>query len=244
MSDCIVHYEGYSDKEDKLFSLNNKQYVRLAKAKECRLELGGENLHVLQSNKIPETFKENYFYHAKCYKKYTQAISRVANISDSSSPGPSRIQRTGDLGKILFPKYCMICKKHIIAVNREKQYPKLIELEKAELQIRQAAQLHNDEILLAAIKGTSSLRAAEFRIHTKCHKDYTRICPIKTKYPKQIEDTEIAEEGTTQRYHFRNRAINPNYSTCADDESDNTEDDEIESEVETRSNVELESIYS
>ena len=46
--------------------------------------------------------------------------------------------------------------------------------------------------MLATIQAVTSLRAAEFRIHSKCQKDYTRICPTKAKRAKS--DSEIVEE--------------------------------------------------
>ena len=77
------------------------------------------------------------------------------------------MKRTGDLGKHLFPKYCMLCRKETpIQVNRKKQYPKLISLDSAEEAIKEAAHMKKDDTLLAAIEGVPSLQAADF-VYTK-----------------------------------------------------------------------------
>ena len=57
--------------------------------------------------------------------------------------------------------------------------------------IKEAAKLSNDETMLMAIHGYKSLRAAEFRIHAKCYKDYTRICPPKKIRIKCIDSEKI-----------------------------------------------------
>ena len=83
MSSCIVHYQGYDDTE--LLPLSKFNYDRLKHAKQCRVELGGENVHTPQSCNIPDTFIENKFYHLKCYKKYTHAISRSTKRKAAAS---------------------------------------------------------------------------------------------------------------------------------------------------------------
>ena len=109
-------------------------------------------------------FKPDHFITKNADKKYTMAISVLKKKNEKkalSSSGPSRIRRTGDLGKKLFPKYCMLCKKlNPIVVEGKKQYPQLLDLYGAELAIKEAAKIHNDDVLLAAIEATSSLRAA------------------------------------------------------------------------------------
>ena len=65
----------------------------------------------------------------------------------------------------------MLCKSDKpIKVQGKKQVPKLLDLPNADAAIREAALIQNDQALLAAIQGTSSLRSAEFRVHEKCRK--------------------------------------------------------------------------
>ena len=101
----------------------------------------------------------------------------------TSTAGSSRVQRAGELGSTLFPPYCMLCKSEkSIKVKGKKQYPKVLREINAEMSIRETARLHNDEKLLTAIMPeTLSLHSAEFKIHDKCCKDYTQICPPKRK---------------------------------------------------------------
>ena len=75
---CTVHYDDYVDPNDQLILLEKDGYERLVLAETCRRELGGGNVHALQSSQIPKQFVENILYHSKCYKKFTSAIS-VAN---------------------------------------------------------------------------------------------------------------------------------------------------------------------
>ena len=147
------------------------------------VKLGGDNVQPDQSNGIPPTFQTGLFYHQNCYKKYTKATSVLKRKNENeSTTATSTVRRTGELGKILFPKYCMLCMSDKpIKVQGKKQVPKLLDLPNAEAAIREAALIQNDQALLAAIQGTSSLRSAEFRVHEKCRKTYTRTCPSTTK---------------------------------------------------------------
>ena len=165
MSYCVIHYNGYTEDDEKLLYLNQENYDRLLLAKQSRSELGGDNTHAEQGNSIPQSYDDNLFYHRKCYQKYTKAISVLKTkkgVTDTPcQPSSSRVKRTGDLGKTLFPDYCMICKKSgPIHVKKKKQFPRLLELEKAEKSIEDAADIRQDDIMLAAIRSVYSLRAA------------------------------------------------------------------------------------
>ena len=65
MASCIVHYGAHE--ESDLLPLTKEHYERLVEAKKCRCELGGENLHALQSNDIPNLFPDNRFLYSNCY---------------------------------------------------------------------------------------------------------------------------------------------------------------------------------
>ena len=65
---------------------------------------------------------------------------KLRKKEESEGTTSSRVKRTGDLGKHLFPKYCMLCRKETpIQVNRKKQYPKLISLDSAVEAIKETA---------------------------------------------------------------------------------------------------------
>ena len=120
----------------------------------------------------------------------------------------------------------------------------LLELLKAEEAIKEASKIRNDQVLLAAIEGTLSLRAAEYKVHDKCQKDYTRVCPAKTKRNKdsdgvtdKVEDME-GPSGFSRGYFLRDRpargagldeSLNPEEESANEgemkmNEGDNTED--------------------
>ena len=186
---CCVHYSLYTN--EKILPLGEDHHARLLEAKNARFNLGGDNVHPEQGAGIPPVFPSdsNLSFHQNCYKKYTKAISvwnkRKNETGESSaSSSSSRLQRTGDVGGVLFPKYCMICKsdKVIKVKGKKRQVPKVLRELKAEASIREAAKLHQDNAMIAAIMPeTLSLRSAEFKVHDKCRQDYTRICPPKTK---------------------------------------------------------------
>lgn len=129
---CVVHYEGLTGENEQLKILWKDFYDVLVTAKSDRLELGGDNIHEKQSQRIPTSYADNMFYHQKCYKKYTMAISvnrkrkRAENTINTSTPSNAskRSRRSGEVSAILFPEHCMVCKKIVVVKNRKKVYPK------------------------------------------------------------------------------------------------------------------------
>lgn len=189
---CIVHYENYVLETEKLLPLTKDGHERLLLAAASRLELGGGNIHEVQSSQIPKMYIENLLYHSKCYKKFTSAISVAKKSStSSSSKDPTRSRRSGEQGSHLLPPCCMFCMKETPrTVNHKKQDVRKITLQSTEERIRLAAELKKDERLLAVIRGTNSLLAAEFMCHEKCHGDYVRCVPARKKREKTIDTAE------------------------------------------------------
>ena len=68
---CIVHYEGYVDKNECAKLLDKKGYERLLLAATYRSKLGGINCHEVQSSQIPKEYIEGLVRHTNCYKKFT-----------------------------------------------------------------------------------------------------------------------------------------------------------------------------
>ena len=182
MGECIVHYENNEDEE--LYPLTEEHYDRLVSAKNSRLELGGDNVHARQSSNIPEVYPENNSFHTSCYKKFTKAISIRKRKCSTSTSENGRVKRTGELGKKLFPEWCMICKKVVLREKNTRHKPHKLELLSAENAIRAACIRKNDSEMAAAIAGTDSLLAAEFKVHSKCQKEYTRVRPEKPRCQK------------------------------------------------------------
>ena len=51
---CTVHYDNYVDDDEELNQLRKEKHVKLLSAITSRLELGGGNLHEMQSCQIPQ----------------------------------------------------------------------------------------------------------------------------------------------------------------------------------------------
>ena len=56
---CTVHYDNYVDNNEELNPLSKEKHERLLLAVASRLELGGGNLHEVQSSQIPKQYVEN-----------------------------------------------------------------------------------------------------------------------------------------------------------------------------------------
>ena len=95
---CTVHYENYVDENEQLLPLCTDGYERLVLATACRNELGGGNIHEVQSSQIPKQYAENIVFHRKCYKKFTSAISTANKNVPSTSEASTRTRRSGDQG--------------------------------------------------------------------------------------------------------------------------------------------------
>ena len=180
---CIVHYSRL--KSGKLTSLTNETLQRLHQAKDARNELGGDNVHTLQAEAIPDVLDSNiHCVHMDCYKKFTKAIAvrnakhkRDAEFDETPLARKKRnVNSSNNRG--MFPKKCMNPKcgtAKPIKVKGEKQEIALIQTKSTCETILQAANLKNDSEMMLAIEG-QDLIAKEFMIHRKCYKDYTRIC--------------------------------------------------------------------
>ena len=53
---CVVHYENHTVKNEQSLSLGKNEYHRLMEAVACRFDLGGGNIHELQSSQIPNKY--------------------------------------------------------------------------------------------------------------------------------------------------------------------------------------------
>ena len=192
MAYCQIHYDNLNHR-NRLVKLDESKFKRLQEAKDCRSQLGGDNIH-LQGNNIPDLYDDNikFEFHSECYKQFTKAISIYKNRTKKNN---DRIKRSGENKSQLFPKHCMVCKKVTITFNRRKQHARFIELENAELAIRKAAEKKKDNFMLTAIQGVESLRAAEFRIHERCQKNYTNVnSPKKKRIRSEVNLEELDNE--------------------------------------------------
>ena len=107
---CIVHYEGYVDKNECAKPLDKKGYERLLLAATYRSKLGGGNCHEVQSSQIPKEYIEGLVRHTKCYKKFTSVLSSasVSSSENKNVPSVSRVRRSGDTGRTILPKHCIM----------------------------------------------------------------------------------------------------------------------------------------
>ena len=191
--DCIIHYDGYTDATESLIPLSKDKFDQLKVAANARHELGGEYVssHSKQIRNIPDEFKDGCHVHWTCYKKIVFSINKLKEkqTSGEESSG-NRAKRTGDLKQTNLPNHCQFCKKSgkkCIKGSSKKQPVRKIELISAEENIREAAELKDDESMLVLTRSIESLRAAEFKMHEKCFKDYTRIVHPKRPRTKATE---------------------------------------------------------
>ena len=156
----------------------------------------------------------------QCYKQSTKAISIYKNRTKKNKDN-DRIKRSGENKTLLFPKHCMVCKKVTISFNRRKQHARFVELENAELAIRKAAERKKDNFMLTAIQGVESLRAAEFRIHEKCQKNYTKVnSPKKKRIRSEVNLEELDNEE-----HPKKRTAKENFIADVENDARNSSKD-------------------
>ena len=185
-SGCIVHYEDISV-TGKLRKVTTTTLKTLKKNKVALIALGGDNLHQLESNGIPETLDKTYYVHPECYKKLTFAVTlekrkrKKKTVTTKSKRQKLPVSALNERGK--FGANCGICKKRRIKVGRKYQYPKQIRTTEAEKNLKEAAKLRKDQALLLEIHEVD-LIAKEFKDHEKCYRDYTRII-----YPNENQST-------------------------------------------------------
>ena len=93
---CTVHYDNYIDNNEELNPLTKEKYDRLLLAVASPLELGGGNLHEVQSSQIPKQYVGNLVVHDKCYKNFIGAISDASKNVPSTSKASEREHGIGD----------------------------------------------------------------------------------------------------------------------------------------------------
>ena len=140
MSECQIHYDGITV-EGSLRESADVTIKKLHINKSIRENLGGENLHYLQSKNSPEKLDKRYFVHPECYKKFIYAETL----------------------------HCMFCKNVSKTINSKKKFVKTILTRNAESNIKEAAAKCNDEKMLTEIRG-KDLIAREFKTHDVCYR--------------------------------------------------------------------------
>ena len=117
--------------------------------------LAGDHIHQPQINNLPKVYNEgtNQGYHRECYQKFSKATSILrSNENANAKCATQRSMRTGELGKTLFPDYCMVYKSNRPVVAKgKKHYHRCLITDNADHSIRETAGLHNDASMQAAI---------------------------------------------------------------------------------------------
>ena len=184
---CLVHY-GSIKTANTLTKVSEASFQTLVECKSIRVRLGGENSHDEQCSRIPESFEEKeLYYHRECYQKFTYAKTLLkrkvnqdggASTSKRSQRLPRNALRTDECpnrdSRGRFPDHCMICKKTAIKVKGKRQVLTKIVTKSAEITLKQAAKLRNDEEMLIAVQDVD-LIAKDFQRHEYCYREYTRL---------------------------------------------------------------------
>ena len=135
MANCIVHYGSLDTSDEKLIRPSQSTFETLLESKKIRKNLGGENHHIDQCNKIPENLGETeYLYHRKCFQKFVYAktlLKRKASKEDDQGSS-NKFERTtintlqsaeATTSRGLFANICMTCKKKDLKVVRVSTFP-------------------------------------------------------------------------------------------------------------------------
>ena len=125
-------------------------------------------MHQEQGNGIPEDLDKQYYYHPQCFKKYVYAKTLVKRKENKDACEPSRSKRQkGSNESGILGDNCVICKKHQIKVGHKfPSLKKLLTLDAAN-NIKNAAEMTQDEELLLEITKVD-LVAKELKRHHKC----------------------------------------------------------------------------
>ena len=128
--------------------MSEQSFNTLIESKKARLLLAGDHIHQPQINNLPKVYNEgtNQGYHRECYQKFTKATSILrSNENANAKCATQRSMRTGELGKTLFPDYCMVCKSNRpVVVKGKRHYHRCLITDNADHSIREAAGLYND----------------------------------------------------------------------------------------------------
>ena len=155
---CMAHYPSKDFEYSELMPLSQHAHARLLEARKIRQELGGSNEHADQCSSIPGTL--DHMLHGihidTCYKKFTIIISKARtkrkhsteDVLEIGQVKQWRCQRMS-LGVNFFPDYCYFCKKKRKAVKGKVQICHRLTLKTTEETIKEAAELRNDEDVLA-----------------------------------------------------------------------------------------------
>eukprot|EP00112_Aurelia_sp_Birch-Aquarium-sp1_P017646 Seg411.7 transcript_id=Seg411.7/GoldUCD/mRNA.D3Y31 product="hypothetical protein" protein_id=Seg411.7/GoldUCD/D3Y31 len=183
---CSIHYES-TKTSDNLITASQNTLQTLIECKSIRASLRGENHHVEQCNKIPDTIEESsdFYYHRECYQKFTyaKALMKRKKGKDEEQEASTKVQRTARGTSLnadearprgLFPDLCMICQKKTLKVNNKRQPITKIVTKTAERTLKASAHVRDDKDMVVAVAETD-LIAKEFQKHEKCYREYTRV---------------------------------------------------------------------
>lgn len=199
---CLIHY-GSIRIAGTLTRVSEVSFQTLLECKNIRANLGGENSHDEQCNRIPESLSEReFYYHRECYQKFTYAKTllkrkisqdgdtnesrKAQRLSRKTSSQAGKISTTDSRGR--FPNHCMICKKVSFKLKGKVETLSNIITTSAENTLKQAAKLRNDKEMLVAVQGID-LIAKDFRKHDYCYREYTRLVWEKEQTSQTVEGT-------------------------------------------------------
>ena len=137
----------------------------------------------MSMNAIPKSFLQGQYYvHRLCYQKFTKAISVQAkkaskkNIGHAHLSSLKRSKSATGIPGTLFPNMCMKCKSsRPLKVKGKKQFITVLQTFSACKTVQFATAIHSDDEMLHQVTG-EGLIAKEFKMHSNCYKEYTRVC--------------------------------------------------------------------
>ena len=148
---CLIHCEHLATENANLTPLSQEMFQQLLQSRDAIINLGGAHVHEKQMNAI-----------LKCFFRHLSPLERSKRA-------------TGTHGT-LFPNVCMKCKSsRPLKVKGKKQFIRVLQTFSACKTVKLAAAIHSDDEMLPQVTG-EDLIAKEFKMHSNCYKEYTRVC--------------------------------------------------------------------
>ena len=214
MEKYVVHCPDIKFSKE-VIPVKQQTFETLLKTKKVRQQLGGANCHEEQCSYSPSFCSEHLKYHRRCYQKITYikhlskrklekhverpkkslrlSVGNKQNKKSSTSSLVNDNRNNVGIRRGLFPNFCIICMSFFCMSFLKKQIPTPILTSFAELTMKKAAELRNDESMIAGI-ANDSLIAKEFKKH-QCYRDYTRTVSTNSNSESSFSKERICEKG-------------------------------------------------
>ena len=129
---------------------------------------------------LPDSFSENSGYHSTCYKRFTSVPNSAIELSSQENENETTIllmseaarhQQLPTTSSGVLLQICIFCNKKRKTKNRTEVPLVSCEYNSSEGNIKEAARILQDELMLAKI-GSIGFHSKEVRNHNTCKREY------------------------------------------------------------------------